>query len=246
MNAAQHNENRDKNRVPEISRLPQENMYVSSGDSYERLNVEIDYLDKERRRQTMCKLRRGGNRAQSWCFVICPCLVKFHVEPPKDKLRPRATIHFVSLPVHPNPGRSFASLRSVQFCGAYPICLEARRCERSEASNRLSVAVIHEGRWCPRFSTAVVRKDRSSTERCTSRTSIANKSSQLSTLRDGCAQVLISSTLVSLSQGLLPGPNNEDVLVRSLSSTVEDMTARECSPPIKGSMLDLISSYYIV
>jgi hypothetical protein len=251
MNAAQHNEIHDRNRVLEISRSHQENMYVNSGESYERLNVEINYLDKERRRQTMCKLRRGGNRAQSWCFVICPCLVKLRVELPKDRLRPRASLPLVTCRFpFTHPSNSFNSLlRMSQVCPILrhiQFVLKHDAVSKVKGSKRLSIAVIHEGRWCPRFSTAVVRKDRSSTERCTSRTSITNESSQLSTLRGGCGQVLISSTLVSLSQGLLLGLNNEDVLVRGLSSTVEDMTARERSAPIKGYMLDLISLYCIV
>jgi hypothetical protein len=156
----------------------------------------------------------------------------------------------VSLLVHP-------SFKLVQFAPSHvsglsnltahiQFVLKHDAVSKVKGSKRLSIAVIHEGRWCPRFSTAVVRKDRSSTERCTSRTSITNESSQLSTLRGRCDQVLISSTLVSLSQGLLLGLNNEDILVRGLSSTVEDMTARERSAPIKGSMLDLISLYCIL
>jgi hypothetical protein len=68
----------------------------------------------------------------------------------------------------------------------------------------------------------------------------------LSTLRGGYKHILISLTLISPIQGLFLGLEDEYVLVRGLSSTVEGMTARERSAPIKRPMLDLVSQNYIV
>jgi hypothetical protein len=51
-------------------------------------------------------------------------------------------------------------------------------------------------------------------------------------------------SLIDLTQALLFGLENEDVLVLSASSAVKGMTAREGSTPVERSMFNLLSYYY--
>jgi hypothetical protein len=82
---------------------------------------------------------------------------------------------------------------------------------------------------------------RSSLER---RISVTSRSSCLSTFRSVCGQIFFGMSLIDLTQALLLGLQNKDVLARGVSSAVEGMTAWEGSTPVERSMFNLLSYNY--
>jgi hypothetical protein len=59
-----------------------------------------------------------------------------------------------------------------------------------------------------------------------------------------CGQIFFGMSLIDLTQALLLGLQNKDVLARGVSSAVEGMTAREAPTPVERSMFDLLSYNY--
>jgi hypothetical protein len=101
--------------------------------------------------------------------------------------------------------------------------------------------MLNRSMWCSRFSTMAVWNGRSSLER---RISVTSRSSCLSTFRSVCGQIFFGMSLIDLTQALLLGLQNKDVLARGVSSAVEGMTAREAPTPVERSMFDLLSYNY--